>query len=687
MSHEQSETIQRPDGKWINVYGSNLPQAGIQLPGSGLYSTVEEAVAAAKARSASFDDDHTLLSTRTRMGDTRRTRDYEPGLYPQLVQFPSDPYISPNSLGGPGMGGAGNEGGMGLAPQAALGGVDQRLASIQQLGDQRRGLEDQLASMQGQPSTRLMTTGEMWQGLKDIGSSGLDLLGRGAKAILPTQEGWNEGAMRLQNANAIVNGGTPLWMMQQQHQVQLGQHQELMAMKRQQMATELQRANEQRRQHDLQLLERAIANPRASTLLEQLGQDPNYSMASQAKMLHKGLKDADYSSFAAYREFIPPDVQERFMQGQLPQHELNSWLDMAREDAKVNAKAQAKSMILSRATNKPADQRTPFEQQLVEEHEAQRELNKLKADETRSKTEENLAQAAKYRKEAEGTGYKVSPVVDSISHAFHGKSYAELPEGGPEQRDVMNRYSQLYAAGRNVVDLGSPAPVDKRSDVINRTDFLKSGALNRPAAGISKGDLAKGDYIQLSDTQQKLAADVDKAGSNLKQLFGIVMPMIKAKTPMDAAKQFTQLHGGAFMGTNPDAATYKAGSEAFSSQLARVFGGEVGVMTNQDITRWQNTLPSFGDTKQVAERKQKLFFEIYDNAVQAFRNQVAGVKGDNSKLQDLLSKADQFKSATPDQGTKPTIEKVPTLSSKEEYDKLPSGSLYKKADGKVRRKP
>jgi hypothetical protein len=51
--HEQSETIQRPDGKWINVYGRGTPKAGKPLPGSGEYPTAVAAVTAAKARSES----------------------------------------------------------------------------------------------------------------------------------------------------------------------------------------------------------------------------------------------------------------------------------------------------------------------------------------------------------------------------------------------------------------------------------------------------------------------------------------------------------------------------------------------------------------------------------------------------------------------------------------------------------
>ena len=56
VHHEQSETIQRADGKWVNVYGRATGQAGQPLPPRfpyerDAYDTVEEAVAAASRRS------------------------------------------------------------------------------------------------------------------------------------------------------------------------------------------------------------------------------------------------------------------------------------------------------------------------------------------------------------------------------------------------------------------------------------------------------------------------------------------------------------------------------------------------------------------------------------------------------------------------------------------------------------
>ena len=56
MAHERSETIQRKDGQWINVFGRVTNRYGQQLPGTKSFSSKEEAVKAAKERSQAFDN-------------------------------------------------------------------------------------------------------------------------------------------------------------------------------------------------------------------------------------------------------------------------------------------------------------------------------------------------------------------------------------------------------------------------------------------------------------------------------------------------------------------------------------------------------------------------------------------------------------------------------------------------------
>lgn len=54
--HEQSETVQLPNGRWANVYGGGLLKAGQMLPGSPTYATLDEAVAAARDRSLGHNE-------------------------------------------------------------------------------------------------------------------------------------------------------------------------------------------------------------------------------------------------------------------------------------------------------------------------------------------------------------------------------------------------------------------------------------------------------------------------------------------------------------------------------------------------------------------------------------------------------------------------------------------------------
>ena len=61
--HEQSETVQLPNGRWVNVYGAQTVNAGKQLPGTPEYETVEEAVAAARMRSTRQESGQQLPDT------------------------------------------------------------------------------------------------------------------------------------------------------------------------------------------------------------------------------------------------------------------------------------------------------------------------------------------------------------------------------------------------------------------------------------------------------------------------------------------------------------------------------------------------------------------------------------------------------------------------------------------------
>lgn len=405
------------------------------------------------------------------MADSRRTRDYEPEL-----TFPG-----PDRMGVD-LGGPANEG-LSLPSNAPLSNDAQYIEEGSGVRVDPRSLAAGTVPAYVNPDDDAISGTQFFSGMGQLGSAvGNDLasLGRlgmrGLDAITPSRDTLAGIGQYFQDAHAIGTGQTPLYMMQQAHMQNMQQSQQMMAYRRQQMADQLQQLQESKRQHDMQLLEKAMSNPRASALLEQLGQDPNYSMAPQAAMLHKGMKDADYGSFKAYKDFIPEDIQARFASGDLSQHELNGWIDMAREDAKVNAKANAKSMVLSRAMNKDAGARTPFEAQLVEEHQNELEMKRLKGEEVKSKTAENTAQVRErnshadfmdWQREHGGAGVQdMGNDREAAALRLYGKRYVMLK---PDQMQKVDNAAaqfmgQTQGAKSTAVQQAQLAVPDKASD-------------------------------------------------------------------------------------------------------------------------------------------------------------------------------------------------------------------------------
>lgn len=409
--------------------------------------------------------------------------------------------------------------------------------------------------------------------------------------------------------------------------------------RRAQLAQKLEQQNETKRQHDLQLFEKAMASPRAPQMMQALARDPNYSMAKQAGQFARVMKEADYGALQAYREFIPEDIQQKFLQGTLSDQEMSAWVDEARTAAKENAKQSAKATLVQRALNKAPEQRTPYETQLVEEHQAALELKRADVDLKK-------AQAAKAQREAE-----LGPPDHSVLNRVHqqisgGKSFEA---GTPEtQRQALDQYAKLYAEGRTNVLLATPAPVKERSNLIRRKDFLRSGSLVQPPAGSSEGALRSGDYIEITDKQKDAWGEIVNSGATLQSLFDMIDPLITAKTPAQAMKQYAQLSLGAVSKKNPAAATYLADSEAFSSRMARVFGSEIGVLTQGDVDRWKRALPTFGDTVAVKEAKKKVFMDIYRQSRAMAIKKIAGedITADYKKLQERLKEAEKINPPT-----------------------------------------
>lgn len=386
-----------------------------------------------------------------------------------------------------------------------------------------------------------------------------------------------------------------------------------LAMNRQTQANRLAQIEESKRNHDLQMVEKLMASGNMDALIEYGKQHPD----SPATLIGQSISKQHLADVATGIKdgLVPDEVIQRVLSKQATPTEIGAWANSIVEIRKANAKEQAKAFHLQKAMNTPADQRNPYQQQLVDEHQSALELKNAETDLKKAQTKKALMEAER------------GPVDNSTLAKIHemiagGQSWKQ---GTPEtQRKALDEYAKLYPEGRTAVQMGTPMRTQDRVNLVDRNEFLKHDKIVNPPPGVAEGAGRTGNYVEMTDKQREDWGNLVNSGATLQTLFDEVEPLVTADTPMKAAKQFARLHLEAATKKNPKAATYLADSEAFSSRMARVFGSEVGVLTNPDVTRWQRALPTFGDTRQVLEEKKRIFTGIYKQTKEMYKKKIAG---------------------------------------------------------------
>lgn len=389
-----------------------------------------------------------------------------------------------------------------------------------------------------------------------------------------------------------------------------------MAAQRQTMALKVAELEEQKRQHNWGVAEKLISTGNIEAL-DKFGDE-----FPPAKMIAQAVSKQDLAELPTFieRGYLDPQFVQRFVQPKPGEKapsvgEIRSHVDMAKSMYKEDVKVEAKNRQLELAMNTPKEQRRPSQQQLVDEHQSALDLKA-------ADTDFKKAQAEKARMEAQR-----GPLDNSNLEKIHemvsgGQSWRQ---GTPQtQQKALDAYARLMPEGRTAVMMGTPIPAEKRSNLVDRDEFLKHDKIVNPQPGATEGATRSGAYVEMTDRQREDWGNLVNSGATLQTLFDEVEPLIVADTSMKAAKQFARLHLEAVTKKNPAAATYLADSEAFSSRMARVFGSEVGVLTNPDVTRWQRALPTFGDTKQVVAEKKRIFTGIYKQTKEMYKKKIAG---------------------------------------------------------------
>jgi hypothetical protein len=139
---------------------------------------------------------------------------------------------------------------------------------------------------------------------------------------------------------------------------------------------------------------------------------------------------------------------------------------------------------------------------------------------------------------------------------------------------------------------------------------------------------------KLSDTTQnklrEARATFASADSLLKSIESLTKKVITATSPTQIPFQWLKRTIGGKTKSNSDAAVFASTINAFTSLLTRA-AGEKGVLTDQDVLRIKQALPSLFDTKKVADQKlatlRSIYASIKQGAVDAYSVPGASASG------------------------------------------------------------
>ncbi len=390
---------------------------------------------------------------------------------------------------------------------------------------------------------------------------------------------------------------------------------------------------EMARQHDLQLFEKVLTNPKAPIMLEQLGQDPNFRLQKQAAYLHKAMKQEDYDFIGEMWEDMDPKDQERFKNGEMKYPEIHANVEFFRKEKLAEAGEKAKARALKKAMSLPKDQRSEFQQKLVDDAEAETEQKKLKNELTQSQINLNN------RKTEHGDGPKTSQMTEEYALTMFDKPFVDLTQ---DQKDQVLKAKDKVLKGRTSAMIQGTelaAPLEKQNDYYDKAS-LQNLDLKPAPSGLTPQEYAKGPYRALDRKDVEGVIQFKTAVKTVDTMAKVADHLITAKTWQQAGKQWAELTAGAASGKNGLAAAYQADKNAFASKMARLV--EVGVLTNVDVTRWADTFASFGDTVESMKVKRALFEEIQNETGNLYKQYLSGVSPDRlnrSKLDEILDKA------------------------------------------------
>ena len=175
------------------------------------------------------------------------------------------------------------------------------------------------------------------------------------------------------------------------------------------------------------------------------------------------------------------------------------------------------------------------------------------------------------------------------------------------------------------------APLNKNQQPIPvwQLNNLRDPETLEPAkAGLTMEEAEKKGYIKASPQQIDALFNLENTGQIIEESKKLSDVILTAKDAGEANLKAPVLWAASKTGVGiPEAKLHADTKRAFTGVISRTMGGERGVLTDRDIERITNALPSFNDTKEIKDAKWAIFGRLYDTAKRAAKRKILGISG------------------------------------------------------------
>jgi hypothetical protein len=183
------------------------------------------------------------------------------------------------------------------------------------------------------------------------------------------------------------------------------------------------------------------------------------------------------------------------------------------------------------------------------------------------------------------------------------------------RQDGTVETQNLSGGGQPMASGQVPFAIQSAINYAGNTPFIDSGNLTPQQLPMAQSYAAQSGVPLLSKEDATKLKEANATFSSADALLSTVEQyankIVTATSPAGIPSQFLSTKLGSLLKTNPDAVLFDSSISAFSSLLTRA-AGEKGVLTDQDVARIINGLPTRTDTVQSATKKVEALRSIYE---------------------------------------------------------------------------